>query len=333
MAPSEVESWLDRWAETAGGRAALVNLSENHTFRVDGPGGRFFLRLHRPGYQSAAAIESELAWLAALRAETELPVPRPLPGRDGRLLQRLASGGIPRHAVLFAAEPGREPTPADDLAAVFETLGRYAATAHRHAEAFRPPPGFVRPRWEAGAILDADGLWGDWRKAPHVEGTVGAALADLDGTLRAELAGYGEAPNRFGLIHADMRLANLLVEGRRVTLIDFDDCGFGWFMYDFAAAISFHEADARAGEWRARWLAGYEAVRPLALADRAVLDAMVLLRRMALLAWIGSHHETRLARVHADGFAAATARMAEAYLRRAGSGESRLWRPSRPRRR
>jgi len=109
-------------------------------------------------------------------------------------------------------------------------------------------------------------------------------------------------------------LANLLVEGERVTLIDFDDCGFGWFMYDFAAAVSFHEDDPQAGEWRTRWLAGYEAVRPLVPADRAVLEAMVLLRRMALLAWIGSHHETELARAHADDFAARTARLAVKYL-------------------
>jgi Ser/Thr protein kinase RdoA (MazF antagonist) len=315
MRPSEVDSWLDYWAETAGGRATLVNHSENHTFRIAAPGGRYFLRVHRPGYQSATAIESELAWLTALRRETDLPVPRPLPGRDGRLLQQLAAGeGAPRHAVLFAAEPGREPTPADDLAALFETLGRYAATAHRQAESFRPPAGFIRQRWDAGAILDAGGLWGDWRIAPHVEGRVAAVLAGLDAALRAELAAYGDAADRFGLIHADMRLANLLVDGDRVTLIDFDDCGFGWFMYDFAAAVSFHEDDPQAGEWRTRWLAGYEAVRPLAAADRVVLDAMVLLRRMALLAWIGSHHETELAQAHADDFAAGTARLAGKYL-------------------
>jgi Ser/Thr protein kinase RdoA (MazF antagonist) len=315
MTPSEVETWLDRWGETARGHAVLVNHSENHTFRVEGPEGCTFLRVHRPGYQSAATIESELAWLTALRAETDLPVPRPLPGRDGRLLQRLAGGdAAPHHAVLFAAASGREPTPDDDLAGLFETLGRYAATAHRHAEAFRPPERFVRLRWDAAAILDPNGLWGDWRKAPQVEGRVAAVLADLDAALRAELAAYGEGPDRFGLIHADMRLANLLIEDGRVTLIDFDDCGFGWFMYDFAAAVSFYEDDRRVADWRTRWLAGYETVRPLTRADRAVLDAMVLLRRMALLAWIGSHHETALARAHAPDFAARTATLAATYL-------------------
>jgi Ser/Thr protein kinase RdoA (MazF antagonist) len=316
MTPAGVEPCLGLWAETTGGRATLVNHSENHTFRVDAAAGRFFLRVHRPGYQSAAAIASELAWLTALRAETGLPVPRPLAGRDGEIIQRLSTAGAaPRHAVLFAAEPGREPTPADDLSGLFETLGRYAATAHRHAEKFRPPAGFVRPRWDA-TILDANELWGDWRKAPHVDGSVAAILTRLDGALRADLAAYGTAPGRFGLIHADMRLANLLVDADRVTLIDFDDCGFGWFMYDFAAAISFYEDDPRAAHWRTRWLAGYRTVRPLDPVDLAILDAMVLLRRMALLAWIGSHHETPLAQAHADAFAAGTAALAETYLDR-----------------
>ena len=36
---------------------------------------------------------------------------------------------------------------------------------------------------------------------------------------------------------------------------------------------------------------------------------------MALLAWIGSHAETRLAKTHMKGFADGTARLAERYLR------------------
>jgi Ser/Thr protein kinase RdoA (MazF antagonist) len=315
MTPGQAEACVGLWAETAGGRATLVNLSENHTFRIDLPDGRqFFLRVHRPGYQSAAAIESELEWLVTLRRETDLPVPQPIKGRDGRWLQTFASGGGPRHAVLFAPEPGVEPSPGDDLEGLFETLGRFAALAHRHATIFKPSAAFNRPTWNAGAILDADGLWGDWRAAPHVEGEIATTLAGLDQRLRADLAAYGMSRERFGLIHADMRLGNLLVDGDHVTLIDFDDCGFGWYMYDFAAAISFHEADANAPAWRASWLQGYLKIRALDDADVAIVDVMILLRRMALLAWIGSHGETDLARVHADRFAIVTAEVAAPYL-------------------
>lgn len=316
MTPDDLTPALTHWRETASGRPVLINLSENHTFRIDGAdGARHILRVHRPGYQSRAAIRSELEWLEALRRDTGMPVPRPLPGRDGDLVQQIDSSVGPRFAVLFAFEPGREPQPDDDLDHLFGTIGGFAATAHLHAMRFAPSAAFTRQSWSAGAILDPTGRWGDWRQAPHVEGKVARQLDSLDARLRDDLAAYGQGPDRFGLIHADMRLANLLVDGERVTLIDFDDAGLCWFMYDFAAAISFHEEHPHAGQWRQAWLDGYQRIRPLADADRRAIDTMILLRRMALLAWIGSHAETDLAQSVAPQFAAGTVRLAEAYLR------------------
>ena len=295
--------------------ATLINHSENHTYRVVRPDGhKTVLRVHRPHYQSAQTIESELTWLGALRRDTALPVPRPLPGRDGRLLQTIMTADGERRAVLFAHEPGTEPTPDDDLGGLFETLGRFSAIAHAHAQSFTPPRDFSRQVWTSGAILDPDGLWGDWRASPGVSGMVAQQLGQLDIALRRDLARYGRGSDRFGLIHADMRLANLLVDNGNVTLIDFDDCGFCWFMYDFAAAVSFFEDSPKLPELRRRWLDGYTAVRPLSSSDVAMLDAMVLLRRMALLAWIGSHAETELAQSHARTFAAVTAELAQPYL-------------------
>ena len=195
------------------------------------------------------------------------------------------------------------------------TLGRYAATLHNHVTAWQRPPRFERQVWQAATILDSDGLWGDWRMAPGVDERNRPILDRLDAALWLRLGAYGTGPERYGLIHADMRLGNLLVDGDKVTLIDFDDCGFCWFAYDFAAAISFHETSPAVPALKAAWLEGYQAVRRLAAEDIAVIDAMVMLRRMALLAWIGSHAETKLAQQHMPGFADGTAQLAERYLR------------------
>lgn len=316
MTATDIAPALAQWAQLRGGRAALVNHSENHTFRIDTPDQRcFMLRVHRTGYQSAAAIDSELAWLQALRQDTTVPVPEPIPGDDGRLLQGfLAPDGTARLAVLFAHIAGREPTLDDDLTPVFATLGRYAAILHRHVASWRPPAGFARQSWQASTILDADGLWGDWRRAPGVNARNGAILDRLNAALWMRLADYGSGPDRYGLIHADMRLGNLLVAGERLSLIDFDDCGLCWFTYDFAASISFHETSPAIPALKAAWLGGYQSVRPLGPDDIASIDAMVMLRRMALLAWIGSHAETGLAQRHAPGFADDTAVLAERYL-------------------
>lgn len=299
---------LDLWHETQGGKATLINLSENHTFRIDAPQASTVLRLHRPGYQSQSSIQSELTWLAALARDTDLPVVRPLPGRNGEFVQ---SAGPARHAVLFAFEQGQEPHRATPE--LFATLGRFAATAHAHVRAWQPPPGFSRPHWTAGTMLAPTGLWGDWRQAPGIA-PVRSVLDEVEAHLHQALARYGTGADRFGLIHADMRLANLLVDGDQVRLLDFDDCGFGWFVYDLASALSFIETDPAVPELQAAWLAGYRAVRPLSAEDVAIIPAMILLRRMVLLAWIGSHAETDLARSQASHFASDTAELGRRWL-------------------
>lgn len=314
---SDLENALPLWADLAGAEPRLINYSENHTFLLSVPGGEAFtLRVHRPDYQSVGNIESELAWLEALHRQTDLSIPEPVAGRNGRLLQRFTTpSGEVRQAVLFHFINGHEPSPESNLVDLFAVLGGHAAGLHRHSIAWQRPPGFERQAWTAASILDVDGLWGDWRIAPGVTDAIHRSLDRAQLVLRERLAAYGMGPDRYGLIHADMRLGNLLVEGDQVSLIDFDDCGLCWFGYDFAAAISFHETHKAVPALRASWLQAYQAVRRLTEEDVAALDSMVILRRMALLAWIGSHAETTLAQTHMKGFAEGTAELADRYVR------------------
>ena len=58
---------LARWPVGGGASVRLANLSENATYAVEcADGRRFALRIHRDGYHSEKAIESELAWAVAL---------------------------------------------------------------------------------------------------------------------------------------------------------------------------------------------------------------------------------------------------------------------------
>jgi Ser/Thr protein kinase RdoA (MazF antagonist) len=84
-------------------------------------------------------------------------------------------------------------------------------------------------------------------------------------------------------------LANLLQHGAETYVIDFDDCGWGWFLYDFGAAVSFFEHDPRVPELTDAWVRGYRTVRPMSAADEAEIPTFVLMRRLLLVAWIGSH--------------------------------------------
>jgi Ser/Thr protein kinase RdoA (MazF antagonist) len=132
--------------------------------------------------------------------------------------------------------------------------------------------------------------------------------------LRQGLAQYGNAPARFGIIHADLRLANLLVTETDLHVIDFDDCGLSWFVYDFAAAVSFIEHLPILPDLLDAWLAGYRRVAPIAAEDLAAIPLMIMLRRLLLLAWIASHSETPTARDLGQGFTEETLRLCEEFL-------------------
>lgn len=309
---------LHLWDVPEGATSRLINLSENATYLVEAAGGyRSILRLHRTGYHSRHAIECELSWMAALDADGGVATPRPLAGRDGALIQLFGTAELPpRHLVMFEWLEGDEPDPDQDLVEPFRQLGGIAALTHLHVISWQRPEGFERLVWDDEAVFGASPNWGDWRDGPGVDEQVRRILEPAETLLRRRLAAYGRGAGRYGLIHADMRLANLLIDDGHTRLIDFDDCGFGWFMYDFAAGISFMEEHPQVPALRKAWLDGYRAVRPLDPEDETEMDSFIMLRRMALLAWIGSHAETDLARSQEAHFAAGTARLADHYLAR-----------------
>ena len=285
-------------------------VSENATFRVEHDGAAVaVLRVHRPGYQGADEIRSELAWIAALRAAGTVATAPPL-ALAGAAPACVEVAGARLHVSAFGFLPGVAPAADAD----FARLGEITARLHVQATAWRPPAWFRRRRWDWGATLGAHPVWGDWQASADLDAAGRAEIARAAGRLATRLAEYGTGPGRFGLIHADLRLANLLAHGDTLAVIDFDDCGFGWFVYDFAASVSFIEDDPAMPALMAAWCAGYARVRPLATLDRAMLPDMVLLRRLMLLAWITSRAGSATADAARPGFAAGTRRLARAYL-------------------
>jgi len=315
------ENALSLWELPAGASVRLINVSENATYLVEAPGGyKAVLRVHRENYHPRRAIECELAWIDALSAGEVVTTPGYFLGRDGDVIQQTGIDGLDaeRFLVLFNFVEGNAPDESGDMSGGFEELGAIAARCHGHVLAWAKPEPFERLTWDVDAVFGETPTWGDWRDAPEVDADVRLTLEKVEATIRQRLESYGKAPQRYNLIHADMRLANLLVDDSGTRLIDFDDCGLGWFMYDFAASISFIEDDPRIPDLKAAWLRGYRSVRNLSAEDEAEIETFIMLRRMALLAWIGSHIEAPEPQELAPGFAATTARLGQAYLERIG---------------
>ncbi len=310
------ESLTSAWGLSPRTRVSLLNISENATFLAEDPdqGRRVILRVHRPGYHTRQEIESELAWITDLRTHQVVETPEPLTVADGGHIATFDLDGAHREVVAFSFMSGAEPSASEDLTDGFRALGAISARLHDHARRWTRPDGFVRKIWTWETTVGPTPHWGDWRDAMGLEADGAALLERLCGELERRLDAYGTAPERFGLIHADLRLANLLVEGARLGVIDFDDCGFGWFGYDFAAAVSFLEHEPYIPALQDAWVEGYRSVASLAPADQAMLATFVMLRRLLLTAWIASHAETPTAQELGAPYTQGTLMLAERFL-------------------
>jgi Ser/Thr protein kinase RdoA (MazF antagonist) len=308
-------------------RVELWNVSENATYRIEEEGGgrKWALRVHREGYHSKKAIASELAWLMALRADGVVITPVPVSGRNGDLIQVVSHGRMraPRNVVLFEWEEGAEPGIGEELLGPFEVLGNVTARMHLHSRAWPRPQGFERLTWDFDTSLGSKPHWGSWREGMGVDEPKRKLFGRTVDLIGLRLARYGKGAERFGLIHCDLRLANLLIDRQAVKVIDFDDCGFGWYMYDAATPVSFYEHEPQVPDLLQAWLKGYRQAAPLSAEDEAEIPTFIMLRRLLLVAWIGSHSETELAKSMGLAYTEGTMALCEDYLRRFGGPDGR----------
>lgn len=281
---TEAEKAAAAWG---GFELRLLRNRENAVFAMRLPGaGRAALRLHRQGYQSAAAIRSELWWCAAL-ARVGLAVPAPLPAAGGELLVPLADGRLASAIAWVEGAPlGEAGRPLagslSDQARRHRALGRLIAQVHSATDALTLPADFVRPHWDLDGLTGEQPFWGRFWEHPALsrdEATVLREARDFTRErLRMHLAQGGDS----GLIHADVLRENVLVNDGSLSLIDFDDCGIGFRLYDLGTVLSQDLAEPGFSTLATALIEGYGSLRPV---DSAMVPVFTLARTLASVGW------------------------------------------------
>ncbi len=303
----------------AGCTAEKLYFSENRTYLVRDSGGaaRAVLRLSRPRYHTREELEAEVTWLCRLRADTGLILREPVAGADGAYIHTVSDGeGDVAYGTMFSYLTGAplENLPLSGQCPWFVKIGEAAAVLHNHVRCWAESRRLPRFHWDYESVLGAHAVWGDWRAAPGLTQSDRLVLERADGRIRDELAAYGVTEENYGLIHSDLRGANLLTENGALKIIDFDDCGYGWFVQDLAGSLSFVETDSMAPRLIEAWLAGYRKAGALRQQDIGMIPTFVMMRRLQLTAWVTSRSGSDAVRGMAGGFAAGTVELAERYL-------------------
>ncbi|MFL0197870.1 phosphotransferase enzyme family protein [Clostridium sp. WILCCON 0269] len=300
---------------------SLIILSENATYMVknkktgekDG-----VLRISRPGYHTMDELNSEMAWLNQINEYTPLIVANPIRGKDGENVQIVKDlDGKKYFCVISEYLPGESPDENNEEQMVkqFKYLGEATAYLHRQTRIWNGASKLIRIEWTYDTIIGNHAAWGSWQDFPNLTSEAEMMFTEVSKIIEKRLNRYGKNKNNYGLIHADLRLANLLIEGNQIKVIDFDDCGFGWHLQDFASALSFIEEKAIVSKLVNAWLHGYKKVLPFTDTDFQEIDTFIMMRRLQLTAWLASHKESGPVAELSVGWMEGTMELAERYLK------------------
>lgn len=277
-----VEQALERW-DMAGATWTFVAGRENQVFRVEHKTGACALRIKRPGYRRMEELVSELQWLAAME-QVGLHVPRPIPSRNDNLLERVETVHVDMVGWLPGLPLGRsrEPLVLADREGTFRAIGAEMAALHAACDLWQPPSGFIRCAWNADGLVGEHPVWDRFWENP----TLDSQTRDLFIRFRHEaqnLLSLNAARLDYGLIHADFVRENILIDGDRIGIIDFDDGGFGYRLFDLATLLLKTMTEADFPVLKEALIAGYAGRRAL---DTGLLELFICLRALTYVGWI-----------------------------------------------
>ena len=294
LADAALAQWPGGWSIRR-----LIKYRENAVFEIAATdGARAVLRVHRNGYHDDASLRSELLWMDAL-ADAGVAVPALVRSQHGAPFVKATQPEVPdeRQLDIFRwidAAPVAECSDARRLTDLYFEAGRLAATIHAQASAWTPPRDFRRHRWDLEGLIGERPLWGDYHSLPLLTPAQRDQLDRARAQAKHDLQALeGEA---FGLIHADFVPDNLLYNADGLRIIDFDDCGFGWHMFELATALFFHLGEPHYDAIAEALLAGYRSVLDLPDERWAQLPLFLFVRSLTYLGWVTSRPETETAR-------------------------------------
>lgn len=281
---------LARYAVVPDSLSLLGHLV-NTTFAVKASdGSRYMLRIHQGtdylvhSRRTEHMIESELWWLERLGAKLGMFVPAPVRTPSGETVVGVTGHGVaePRLCVLFEWMDGRF-VDAGLTPTHLERVGRLMARLHLDSARLRVPTGFRRDRVDQADKEVGEGMIRLFRDrwSPESVDVVQGVLERVQG-VQDDLGREGAI---FGLIHADIHQENYFFSNGAVCLIDFDDCGWGHYLYDLAVTVHNIDMHPRGMALRSALLSGYRQVRDLSTGHEALIDTFYVLRELQMLTW------------------------------------------------
>ena len=312
---------LSNW-NLQGAAMSLIKFRENAVFRIDADGRKAALRLHRFGYHTDAELASEIQWMQAL-TESGVLTPDVILTSSGDLFARYLAADLPGplQIDLFEWIEGRQLGSVEvgivdtvQINSTYQAIGELAAQVHNQASTWELPVGFVRHAWDAQGLAGAEPFWGQFWKIGTASKSETSLLIRGRDRVFEDLNRLPKSPDTYSMIHADFAPENVLVHANDVRLIDFDDAGFGWHMFELATCLYFLQQEPYYDQARTALVAGYRMHRSITDEQLEQLPLHMVARGLSYVGWVHTRQETPTAREMTPMLIEMACELTERYL-------------------
>lgn len=291
----------------------LMKYSENLTYKLfsEGTGEKYVLRVFRPGYHKEEEMIGELTWIHKLSLDTDIKTADVILGLNGNFVQ--TADGF--YIAVFEFIEGHEITEiaADKLYFYMEKIGEIAAKLHKHVTNWKESGDLIRFSWDLKDIIGRDGRWGHYSNMKSLPPSDISCYDDASRIIRYRLEKFGRTRDRYGLFHSDLNIHNILInDDDEIYILDFDDCGYGWFLYDIATAVMEY-FDEELDCVLSAILKGYEKVRKLSEEEKEEIPTFIIARKILRIGWIASHSDNDTVKAISPSYFEKTALLAKEY--------------------
>ena len=267
----------------AEGRISLLDGFESYMYEFEREDGQYILRLAHTFRRSEDLIKGEADWINYL-ARGGASVARAVLSTEGRLVEPIDDGSGGRFlATAFVRAMGKPPSEAGWTPEIYRNYGRLLGRIHALSRSYEPPdPAWRRPEWDDPMMLEVE------KFVPASETSVLMRYAEVLEQIR----GLRRSAESYGLIHQDAHGGNFFVdEDGRITLFDFDDCVYSWYVYDISMVVFYmvvgrEDASGFTKEFMSHFLPAYSSECRLDDAGLTEIPLFLKLREIDLYAVI-----------------------------------------------
>jgi Ser/Thr protein kinase RdoA (MazF antagonist) len=258
----------------------------NVQFRVVAESGeQFVLRAGTPHSNSRTNIDVEVAWLDALRQETDLEVVRPIRSTDGSLIvdEYDEELGKERACVLFSWVPG-QPMGEGSGTFAYRLLGAMSASLQQHGRQWSPPRGAHMRIWdEVFYYREEDPVILHTPKYSHLFDM--DRLRTIEKALRLSqdviVASYESGLPQ--VVHGDLHEWNVHLAVSRIHAFDFEDVMIALPAQDASISLYKSRTSEIKDDIRTAFRKGFESVAEWPIVDENQLDGFHAARQVMLM--------------------------------------------------